>query len=103
MQIHDIEFAPSVDYVIKNTLPVIVEAREKGLVKYIGVTGYPVSVLKEFIEKSPVKVDMVLSYARLNLIDDTLKHYLPYFQVYERSLIIHIVNFGEFHRVKIVK
>lgn len=57
------------------------EARNKGLVKYIGVTGYPVSVLAEFIRKSPVKMDMVLSYARLNLLDGTLKGYMPFFQV----------------------
>lgn len=59
----------------------MVEARDKGLIKYIGVTGYPVSVLKEFVEKSPVKIDMILSYARLNLLDDSLKEYLPYFKV----------------------
>ncbi|KAI4466395.1 hypothetical protein MML48_3g00015585 [Holotrichia oblita] len=80
LQIHDIEFAPSIDYVIKNTLPVLVEARDKGLIKHIGVTGYPVSALKEFVEKTPVKIDMILSYARLNLLDDTLKEYLPYFK-----------------------
>jgi len=80
LQIHDIEFAPSIDYVIKETLPVVLEAVKEGKAKYIGVTGYPVSALKEFIEKSPVKLDMVLSYARLTLIDSSLKDFLPSFE-----------------------
>lgn len=92
LQIHDIEFAPSVDYVIKNTLPVVINARDRGLVKYIGITGYPVSVLKEFVEKSPVKIDMVLSYARLNLLDDTLKQYLPFFKVI-KNMLFNFTNF----------
>lgn len=81
-QVHDIEFAPSLDIIINETLPVLEEAVKQGKARFIGVTGYPVSTLKECIERSKVKIDVVLSYTRLSLFDDTLKEYLPFFQVY---------------------
>jgi len=80
LQIHDIEFAPSIGYVIKETLPILLNAVRQGKAKFIGVTGYPVSVLNEFLERSPVKIDMILSYARFSLIDSTLLDFLPNFE-----------------------
>lgn len=80
-QVHDIEFAPDVDIVVDETLPALQSVVAAGKARYIGVTGYPVSVLKKAIERSNTKVDTVLSYTRDTLIDDTLKKYLPFFQV----------------------
>jgi aryl-alcohol dehydrogenase-like predicted oxidoreductase len=80
-QVHDIEFAPNVDIVVNETLPALQTVVEAGKARYIGVTGYPVSVLKEAIERSNTKVDTVLSYTRDTLVDDTFKRYLPFFQV----------------------
>ena len=34
--VHDPEFAPSLDVVIKETLPALAEARRQGKIKYIG-------------------------------------------------------------------
>lgn len=81
IQVHDIEFAPSLDVIINETLPVLQEACRNGKAKYIGITGYPVHTLKECIEKSNIKLDMVLSYTRLTLIDRTLNEYVPFFNV----------------------
>lgn len=80
-QIHDIEFASSVDTVVNETLPALQSVVEAGKARLIGVTGYPVSVLKKAIECSNTKVDTVLSYARDTLIDDTYRKFLPFFQV----------------------
>jgi len=80
IQVHDIEFAPSVDIVVNETLPALQSVVEAGKARYIGVTGYPVSVLKEAVEHSNTKVDTVLSYTRDTLVDDTLKKFLPFFQ-----------------------
>ncbi|KDR24485.1 L-galactose dehydrogenase-like isoform X2 [Zootermopsis nevadensis] len=80
IQVHDIEFAPDVDIVVDETLPALQSVVAAGKARYIGVTGYPVSVLKKAIERSNTKVDTVLSYTRDTLIDDTLKKYLPFFQ-----------------------
>lgn len=88
MQIHDIEFAPSLDIIITQTLPELSKQVAEGKAKYIGVTGYPVSVLKECVEKSNINISTVLSYARYTLFDDTLTKYLPFFKVtfYNTSL-----------------
>ena len=75
------EFAPSVDIVVNETLPALQSVVEVGKARYIGVTGYPVSVIKQVVERSPVEVSMILSYSRETLIDNTLKSYLPYFKV----------------------
>jgi len=78
LQIHDIEFAPSIDYLIRETLPALQEAVKEGKAKFIGVTGYPVKTLAEFVSKA--KVDMILSYSRLTLFDETLKQNIDKFE-----------------------
>ncbi|XP_048506153.1 uncharacterized protein LOC105691574 isoform X3 [Athalia rosae] len=80
IQVHDIEFAPSLDIILSQTLPELSKQVVNGKAKHIGVTGYPVSKLKEFIEKSDINVQTILSYARLTLIDDTLPNYIPFFK-----------------------
>lgn len=84
IQVHDIEFAPSLDIIITQILPELSKQVADGRARYIGVTGYPVSVLKECIEKSNINISCVLSYTRLTLIDDTLLEYIPFFK--ERNI-----------------
>lgn len=84
IQIHDIEFAPSLDIILTQTLPELSKQVADNKAKYIGITGYPVSVLKECIERSNINISCVLSYTRLTLIDDTLLDYIPFFK--ERDL-----------------
>ncbi|XP_046592509.1 L-galactose dehydrogenase isoform X1 [Neodiprion lecontei] len=84
IQVHDIEFAPSLDIVLSQTLPELSRQVADGKAKYIGITGYPVSILKECIEKSNIKIQCILSYARLTMIDDTLLSYIPFFK--ERNI-----------------
>lgn len=81
MQVHDIEFAPSLDIILTQTLPELSRQVADGKAMYIGVTGYPVSVLKECVEKSDINISCVLSYTRLTLIDDILLEYIPFFKV----------------------
>lgn len=87
IQVHDIEFAPSLDIIITQTLPELSKYVAEGKAKYIGITGYPVSVLKECVEKSNISIACVLSYARLTLIDDTLLEYIPFFKKHNVGLI----------------
>lgn len=87
LQAHDIEFAKSLDIVINETLPILDDARRIGKIKFIGVTGYPVSTLAECISKSNIKIDTVLSYSRLSLIDSTLRNYLADFQRNDLGII----------------
>lgn len=39
IQIHDVEFAPSLDYLLKETIPCLVDLKRQGLVRSIGITG----------------------------------------------------------------
>lgn len=87
IQVHDIEFAPSLDTVITQTLPELSTQVADGKAKYIGITGYPVSILKECIEQSNIKIACVLSYTRYTLIDDTLAQYIPFFKERDIGII----------------
>lgn len=60
IQIHDVEFAENLDIVINETLPALEEARKQGKARFIGVTGYPLNILKEVILKAPGKFDVKL-------------------------------------------
>lgn len=83
---HDVEFAStsaSAAIIVKETLPALQEAVKANKAKYIGITGYPVSTLADYIKSfdQTANVDLVLSYTRLSLLDNTLKSYLPFFEV----------------------
>ena len=80
LQAHDVEFAPSVDVVVQSTLPALQILKERGLCRYIGITGYPLSTLRAIVEKSPVKIDSVLSYCRLTLNDSSLTDEFSYYK-----------------------
>lgn len=87
IQVHDIEFAPSLDMIVTQTLPELSRQVAEGKARHIGITGYPVSVLKECIEKSNVNIECILSYTRLTLIDDTLLEYIPFLKEHNIGLI----------------
>ncbi|KYM96382.1 PREDICTED: L-galactose dehydrogenase-like [Cyphomyrmex costatus] len=87
IQIHDIEFALTMDVIITQTLPELSKFVADGKARHVGITGYPVSVLKECVEKSNVNIASVLSYSRLTLIDDTLSEYIPFFKKHKIGLI----------------
>ena len=72
MQVHDPEFAPSVDVIVNQTLPALQRLKDEGKIKYIGITGYPLAVQREIIEKSGVTIDTSLSYCHYALNDTSL-------------------------------
>ncbi|BFF89926.1 L-galactose dehydrogenase [Drosophila madeirensis] len=80
IQIHDIEFAKNLDIVLNETLPTLEALVKEGKAKYIGVSAYPLSVLKEFLSRAPGRLDTVLTYCRYTLTDDTLLEYLEFFK-----------------------
>ncbi|XP_054271456.1 uncharacterized protein LOC128992079 [Macrosteles quadrilineatus] len=84
--VYDIEFGPW-KQILTEALPAAQSLVDKGKAKYLGVSGYPVSLLWEAVEKSPVKIDVVLSYARDCLFDSTLKKYASFFQAHDVRLI----------------
>ena len=87
LQVHDIEFAPSIDVIVNETLPAIEELKSRGLCRHIGITGYILSALKDVVEKSTVTIDSVLSYGRLTLIDTSLIKEFDYFHSKDIGII----------------
>mmetsp|Transcript_12479 Transcript_12479/g.18625 ORF Transcript_12479/g.18625 Transcript_12479/m.18625 type:complete len:394 (-) Transcript_12479:79-1260(-) len=76
IQVHDPEFAPALDLVMENVFPAFLEAKKEGKVRMLGVTGYPLSILREQIERAEamgVEINTCLSYCHYNLHDTTLK------------------------------
>ena len=80
LQVHDVEFAPSIDMIVNETLPAVDRLRERGLCRFVGITGYPIKVLRDVLERSPVKINIVLSYCRLTVWDPSLTEHFGYFQ-----------------------
>lgn len=78
-QLHDVEFAESMDEVISGAFKACLELKKQGKIRAIGINGYSLSVLKEGIVKGEGKFDTVLTYARNILTDDSLLEYLPFF------------------------
>ena len=88
LQIHDVEFAPTIETITSETLPALQRLKEQGLCKFIGITGYPLSILQTVCERSAIPIDCILSYCRLALNDTTLTHYFHFF----KSRNIGIIN-----------
>ncbi len=67
--LHDIEFG-SASVILNEALPALVDARDAGKARFIGVSGYPLDVLVEVVETGAV--DTVLSYCHGDLLDDSV-------------------------------
>lgn len=55
---HDVEFAASLDTVINEALPELEALVKQGKARFIGVTGYPLNVLKNAISMAPGRIDV---------------------------------------------
>lgn len=80
IQVHDMEFAPSLDIIINETLPALDKVRSSGKAKFVGITGYPLDNFKTVLERSAVKIDTVLTYCRGSMNDNSLAGWMPYFK-----------------------
>lgn len=73
IQVHDPEFCPNLEIIVKETLPALLELKRKGLVRWMGITGYPIQVLKDLSQHyRELEIESCLSYARNNLHDTSL-------------------------------
>ena len=92
IQVHDIEFQAArpggLQLVVDETLPALVELREKGVVGHVGITDLQLENLKWVIEKCEAQttpdqkpmVESVLNFCHYTLNDDSLKDYLDFFE-----------------------
>lgn len=92
INVHDIEFA-DLHQVVNETLPALVELREKGIVGHVGITDLQLENLKWVIENSKQGVvESVLNFCHYSLNDDKLTDFLDFFE--ERG--IGVINASPF-------
>ena len=68
-QLHDIEFAPR-SLILEEALPTLERLRAQGKIRFIGISAYPPSLLRDIAEQFPL--DTVLSYCQHNLLIENL-------------------------------
>lgn len=80
INVHDIEFA-DLNQVVNETLPALVELRDKGIVKHVGITDLQLENLKWVIDHSDDGVvESILNFCHYALNDDKLDDFLDYFE-----------------------
>jgi L-galactose dehydrogenase len=67
---HDIEFADDYEYVFNETYAVLQKLKKEGKTRFIGMSCYPLGLLKQAIERCDL--DVVISYAHCNLFNTRL-------------------------------
>jgi len=84
LQLHDPEFAPSLDLLMKETIPAMLECRKRGHCKALGMTGFPLQTQYQVICRSMELFnqqddndgsciwDQSLTYGHYNLCDTSL-------------------------------
>ncbi|RAX16348.1 hypothetical protein DC347_11085 [Pseudarthrobacter sp. AG30] len=73
LQFHDIEFVP-LGPLFEDSYAELVNLREEGKCRYIGMTGYPPSTMGRAMRET--ELDVLLTYSHATLLDDTLEREL---------------------------
>ena len=85
INVHDVEFQGDMDgglqLIVDETLPALVELRDKGVVKHVGITDLQPENLKWVVEHSPEgTVESILNFCHYSLNDTLLCDYLGFFE-----------------------
>jgi aryl-alcohol dehydrogenase-like predicted oxidoreductase len=85
INVHDIEFQAGLpgglQKVVDETLPALVELREKGVVGHVGITDLQLENLKWVVEHCKEgTVESILNFCHYTLNDDALADYLDFFE-----------------------
>ena len=91
VQVHDVEFGDR-DVILGETLPALYRLKEQGRIRYVGITGYPLQILKQIAAEA--EVDTLLSYCRYNLMDTAMDRVLTSFA---RQRGIGLINASPLH------
>lgn len=81
---HDIEFV-DLNIVLNETLPALLKEKEKGKVRFIGVSGYPMQIFKHML--THISLDVILTYNHYTLQNDMALELIPLCQVKGAGLI----------------
>ena len=69
-QAHDIEFADDLDRVFSETAEALHRLKRQGKCRFVGMTGYPLTVLQRAVESC--ELDVTISYCHCTLLDTTM-------------------------------
>ncbi|MBO5188328.1 MAG: aldo/keto reductase [Alistipes sp.] len=87
INVHDVEFA-DLNQVVGETLPALVELREKGIVSHVGITDLQLENLRWVIEHVPAgTVESVLNFCHYCLCDDKMVDFLDFFEEHNVGII----------------
>ena len=92
INVHDIEFQGDMEgglqLIVDETLPALVELREKGIVKHVGITDLQPENLKWVVEHAPAgTVESILNFCHYSLNDTMLADYLGFFEQHNVGVI----------------
>jgi aryl-alcohol dehydrogenase-like predicted oxidoreductase len=71
---HDIEFV-GLEQIVVETLPALRKEVEKGKVRYVGVSGYPMKIFKYILAQA--EIDVILTYNHYTLQNDMALELVP--------------------------
>lgn len=74
LQLHDIEHVP-LERVLNEGYAALVELRDEGKCRYIGMTGYPLATMRRVM--TDVDLDVLLTYAHGTLLDNSIGELQP--------------------------
>jgi aryl-alcohol dehydrogenase-like predicted oxidoreductase len=72
---HDIEFV-DMKQIVEETLPMMRVLQKKGIVRFVGISGYPMNIFKYVLDRTDV--DVILSYNHYTLQNTMLADLVPY-------------------------
>ena len=92
INVHDIEFQGYMEgglqLIVDETLPALVELRDKGIVKHVGITDLQPENLKWVVEHAPAgTVESILNFCHYSLNDTLLADYLGFFEQHNVGVI----------------
>lgn len=76
LQCHDIEFA-DLEQIVHETIPALLKLKAAGRIGFIGITGLPLKVLFDGLDRAGGAIDTILSFCHYELNDTSLESLLP--------------------------
>lgn len=87
INVHDIEFS-NLQQVAEETLPALVELKEKGIVSHVGVTDLQPENIKWMVEHVPEgTIEATLCFCHYSLNDELLNEYFDFFEAHNVGII----------------
>jgi len=81
---HDIEFV-DLRQIVEETLPAMRYAQQQGKVRWVGISGYPMKIFREILDRAPL--DVILSYNHYTLQNTMLADLVPFLKAKQVGIL----------------